>query len=91
MLFVVELKDGQQASDIDFITAPAVPFSDDNVAGVPYVAAEYDYDTFPDFIVLGDETIFRKYYNARLKSGTRYAYALRSVSAKNVNALSKVA
>ena len=87
LLLVAELKDGQSSSDINFATTPAVPYSEAITAGIPYVAAEYDYSNFPNSIVLGDNTMVGQYHNVPLKSGTRYAYALRSVSATNVSEL----
>ena len=82
---VAELKDGQSASDINFATAPAVPYSETITVGMPYVAAEYNYNDFPNSFKLGDDTTVDQYHNAPLKPGTRYAYALRSVSATNVS------
>ena len=87
LLLVAELKDGQSALDINFATASAVQYSETIAVGMPYVTAEYDYNSFPNSFVLGDDTMVGQYHNAPLKPGTRYAYALRSVSATNVSEL----
>jgi hypothetical protein len=80
---VAELERGKEASSIDFTTPSRLPYSESIKRGVPYVTAEYKYDDFPGIVVIGDNRIIGHYYNAPLKSGTRYAFALRSVSEAN--------
>ena len=70
---------------MNFSSSPIIPYSENITAGEPYVAAEFDYDNFPNSFILGDDTVTGKYRNVPLKSGTRYAHALRSVSATKVS------
>jgi hypothetical protein len=83
LILVAELKSSQQPVDINFSLPFIAPYSQDLTAGEPYVAAELNYDSFPDSFTLGDDTVMGKYRNVPLRSGTRYAHALLSVSAKN--------
>jgi protein tyrosine phosphatase len=83
LVLVAELKDGQSASNINFAMASTLPYSDRITAGIPYVAAQYNYVDFPSSFTLGDNAVIGGYDNAPLKPGTRYAYALRSISAAN--------
>lgn len=87
MLLVALLRSDQEPSDVDFASAAALhyPAAGGVDPGSPYVAATFDYDTFPDTFVLGDNSVIDGYHNHRLKEGTRYAYALRSLSATNVS------
>jgi hypothetical protein len=80
LLFVAELKATQNPEDIDFSSSPATPYDAKITAGDPYVAAQFNYSTFPSSFTLGDGNVSGQYHNVPLKPGTRYAYAIRSVS-----------
>lgn len=83
LLLVAELKSVQTVTDIDFSSSSPKPYSESTTAGEPYVAAKFNYDLFPDTFTLGEGSSSGGYRNVPLKSGTRYAYSLRSVSATN--------